>query len=117
MNSAQTQPTPSSKWFLVGMAPLFLLQGIENLARRRDIPFGVVQLLMGIAVVFALLRKGPVASWVHKVILAVWVLSGAAEIALGRWIWGLFILITGALLILGLREKQRKRMRSKPLNE
>jgi hypothetical protein len=117
MNSAQTQPTPSSKWFPVGMASLFVLQGIENLARRRDIPFGMVQLLMGIAVVFALVRKGPVASWVHKGILAVWVLSGAAEIALGRWIWGLFVLIPGALLILGLREEQRKRMRLKPLNE
>lgn len=72
---------------------------------------------MGIAILFALVRKGPVASWVHKGIFAVWVLSGAAEIALGHWIWGLFILITSALFVWGLREEQRKRMRLKPLNE
>jgi hypothetical protein len=34
-----------------------------------------------------------------------------------RWIWGLFMLITGALLILLFREEQRKRMPLKPLNE
>jgi len=77
----------------------------------------MVQLLMGIAVVFALVWKGPVASWVHSGIFAVWILAGVAEIALGRWVWGLFILMIGALLILVLREEQQKRMHSKPVNE
>lgn len=96
------------------MGPLFLIQAIENLARRHDIPFGIVQLLMGSAVVFSLVSTRPAASWVRTGILVLWVVAGMAEIALTRWIWGGFIAITGVLVLLIVREENQRRLHSKP---
>jgi|GEM_PF-4273458 len=92
------------------MGTLFLVQGIETLARRRDIPFGIVQLVMGSAVMFSLLRKRPVVSWIRTGILALWAIAGIVDIALGRWVWGLFLAITGVLLIFVFRTEREQRL-------
>ena len=32
-------------------------------------------------------------------IFTLWVIGGIVEIALGRWVWGLFVAITGVLVL------------------
>ena len=102
------------KWFLAGMGPLLLLQGFENLIRRHDIPFGIVQLVIGGASILALIRNKPVSRPIFYAMPAVVACAAIAEIYVGRWIWGLFVLTLAAVVALLVSEDQRRRRSSTP---
>jgi hypothetical protein len=103
----QDQSRSSSKWSVAILNSLLCLLGVDDLIRH-DIPFGIVLLAGGGVGLVALLRNRRVAWGTRIVLLILFAIAGVAEIAMGRWVWGLFILILAVLVILVGYEERRK---------